>query len=571
MAGKSQPVSLLNRLEQAINQSMAASQMSGNTEVLIIGLSIRRENGQPWSYHRRAPEIPGLEAARVESLARRWSLNSTQDSFDVVPLERDVLASQDSPLSLYLMTTRTDAAEIPLISTWCVTRYPSRTGLSPLAIRAASDRARFVIRRQFLKMSPALAMAEACKVQHLLEALRILVADARVDAGILWSFNDTTARYTSVAKVNVPTVRGSNRSYSVPITTAQSPTQRSGIVAQVRPEIPLVRYDRESRSAWLPPWNGPWGPRDEETFRAANWRSCIAWPIAGLGYLVGAVTLYSRGPAVDMRVPALRPLFDSSVQGVLRSFEHSRKLDEAEEAFNQELARSAVSLNAVGHIHDISGSIREISQSLQSAQGYTTIRPIPIEPISSAVNRASESATFVSNLSDHLRRLAIETEWGDTVFDARKVLSDLVPFLAQQCNHRSGARFTFEEPAWGLNASARVRGNPLKFERVIFNIVDNASIWTRGSRDPAIKLRLEPGYPRDGQRVIVRIEDNGAGIAEEDAGRIFDRFFTRRKHEGSGLGLYLAREFVRGMRGSISVASTLGEGSTFTISIPVEE
>ena len=71
------------------------------------------------------------------------------------------------------------------------------------------------------------------------------------------------------------------------------------------------------------------------------------------------------------------------------------------------------------------------------------------------------------------------------------------------------------------------------------------------------------------------MEDDGIGISEEDQKRIFEKFFgaddsLARKVEGSGLGLALVREIVRAHRGRIRVKSVKGEGSLFTVTLPLK-
>ena len=74
-------------------------------------------------------------------------------------------------------------------------------------------------------------------------------------------------------------------------------------------------------------------------------------------------------------------------------------------------------------------------------------------------------------------------------------------------------------------------------------------------------------------QVSITIRDNGIGIPENQFGPIFDRFTqvegqATRRFEGSGIGLALAKEIVTLHGGQIAVQSTVGEGSTFTITLP---
>jgi signal transduction histidine kinase len=71
-------------------------------------------------------------------------------------------------------------------------------------------------------------------------------------------------------------------------------------------------------------------------------------------------------------------------------------------------------------------------------------------------------------------------------------------------------------------------------------------------------------------RVAVTVTDTGVGIPENIVPKIFEPFFTtKEKGRGTGLGLSIVREIIRAHHGNVEVQSTLGEGSTFTVLLPV--
>ena len=79
---------------------------------------------------------------------------------------------------------------------------------------------------------------------------------------------------------------------------------------------------------------------------------------------------------------------------------------------------------------------------------------------------------------------------------------------------------------------------------------------------------------RDGPDAVAEVADTGAGIGPDDLPHVFDRFWradTSRTREtgGSGLGLAICRELIEAHGGTVTAASELGEGSTFTIRLPV--
>ena len=81
-------------------------------------------------------------------------------------------------------------------------------------------------------------------------------------------------------------------------------------------------------------------------------------------------------------------------------------------------------------------------------------------------------------------------------------------------------------------------------------------------------LRLAAG--RQGSTIAVDVADTGCGIKPEHLDRLFHPLFTT-KDVGIGLGLAICKEFVEANRGTISVVSELGKGTTFTVTLPTAE
>ena len=74
----------------------------------------------------------------------------------------------------------------------------------------------------------------------------------------------------------------------------------------------------------------------------------------------------------------------------------------------------------------------------------------------------------------------------------------------------------------------------------------------------------------DQDKCVIRVEDTGLGISEEVKQNIFEPFFTTKAvGEGTGLGLAISQDIIRRHGGEISVQSQPGQGTTFTISLPV--
>ncbi|MCU0227868.1 MAG: ATP-binding protein [Bryobacterales bacterium] len=115
------------------------------------------------------------------------------------------------------------------------------------------------------------------------------------------------------------------------------------------------------------------------------------------------------------------------------------------------------------------------------------------------------------------------------------------------------------------NALPTIRGNSGKLQQVLLNLFLNA----RDAMPEGGCLRVETTF--DADQVFVRVTDTGLGIPPEIASRIFDPFYTTKvPGKGTGLGLSISYGIIREHGGIIEVASRLGEGTTFTITLPRE-
>ena len=138
--------------------------------------------------------------------------------------------------------------------------------------------------------------------------------------------------------------------------------------------------------------------------------------------------------------------------------------------------------------------------------------------------------------------------------------------VAREVTARLAELATRSRSEVALHCPDPVRGNwdRLALERVLGNLLSNA-LKFGAQRPVAIRVRSE------GEQAVLEVEDQGIGIAPGDVERIFDQFeraVSSRHFGGLGLGLYITRQLVEGHGGAISVASTPGSGSTFTVRLP---
>lgn len=213
--------------------------------------------------------------------------------------------------------------------------------------------------------------------------------------------------------------------------------------------------------------------------------------------------------------------------------------------------------------HELKTPLTALSLQLQSAlhaDNRAAEHKMPVETrrrVERAVMHLRRLQALVNELLDVSRissgRLKLEYE----DLDFAELLREVTDRLSQE-DHRLALKVT-------APASIRGRWDRIRAEQVLTNLVSNALKYGAGK---PVELDLAE---IDG-RVRLSVTDHGIGIAPEDQERIFGRFeraVSERNFGGLGLGLWISRQIVEAFQGTISCISVQGQGSTFTVELPL--
>lgn len=177
----------------------------------------------------------------------------------------------------------------------------------------------------------------------------------------------------------------------------------------------------------------------------------------------------------------------------------------------------------------------------------------------------TDAARLVSLVSDIIRlsQLDENTEMNRETVDALSVAKEALEMVDPIAESR--------------NISLTIKGEPAPLtsvHKLLYDIIYNLC-------DNAVKYNKEGGFVKvdvktAGDKVQVAVSDNGVGIAPADQSRVFERFYRvdkshSRESGGTGLGLSIVKHAVAYLKGSISLESTLGKGTTITVSFPAEK
>jgi PAS domain S-box-containing protein len=154
-----------------------------------------------------------------------------------------------------------------------------------------------------------------------------------------------------------------------------------------------------------------------------------------------------------------------------------------------------------------------------------------------------------------------------TLTPGRVPVADLVTAVVEQFR-TSAARRSIDLEVDGVVDHGSVTGDRLQLERALGNLINNAIKYTGPGG------RVAVGAVRQNGSVRFSVGDTGLGISAADRPYIFDKYrrLPGSQHiDGAGLGLFIVQHLVEAHGGSVSVSSTLGHGSVFTITLPAED
>ncbi|MDQ3991869.1 MAG: PAS domain-containing sensor histidine kinase, partial [Actinomycetota bacterium] len=251
--------------------------------------------------------------------------------------------------------------------------------------------------------------------------------------------------------------------------------------------------------------------------------SVIAAPIVDEGRIIGAVS-------------------------VMRDVSHEREVDEMKTSL----------VSTVSH---------ELRTPLTMIQGFSELllsRELPPDKARDALEQINASSDRLSSLIDDLLSVSkIEAgslEVRREALDVMGVVEEAVrPFMA-----RANIAVSATHPPPPVMADRAM------LIQILTNLISNAVKYSSDGSPVAVTVRPSSGA------VAIEVADRGVGMDDREVSRLFTKFFRSEREEvrnapGTGLGLYITRSLVEMQGGRIEVASELGEGTTFTVTLPMEE
>lgn len=272
-------------------------------------------------------------------------------------------------------------------------------------------------------------------------------------------------------------------------------------------------------------------------------------------YLLRCSRLYDLPFAIGCMVFVCRRfalLFDRTEQ-LARELD-ARVAERTKELTAETDARKSMMLNI---FHDLRSPLFAVSNGLETLESAPEALPALLPALRQRVE-------FLRRLTEDLF-LAAKLEQKQLLLNEdRAALNEEAAAVCAACQSEA------DQKGIALCLSADVLlpvwGDSVRLQQILQNLVTNAIHYTPAGGSIHVVCRAEGGT------ACVSVQDTGCGIAPEDQGAVFDRYFhtsADKKHDSTGLGLTIAQELARLHHGEITLQSEVGRGSIFTLRLPL--
>ena len=282
------------------------------------------------------------------------------------------------------------------------------------------------------------------------------------------------------------------------------------------------------------------------------------------------------GTIIDVEITSYAMIFDSRNAELVLAHDVTDRLQSEAELYKAKESAEAANLAKSQFLANMS---HELRTPLNAIIGYSEILQEEaldlgeadfVSDLERIHNAGQHLLTLINDILDLSKIEAGHAELELATFDVSEVVQD-VARTVEPLFFRNTNRLNVECP----NNIGELHSDKIKLTQILFNLLSNAAKFTQKG---TITLRVErlnnDENSWDSQQLIFKCTDTGIGMTPEQLQKLFQPFTqadasTTRKYGGTGLGLAIAQKYSQMLGGEITVSSEFGNGSTFTLILPV--
>jgi GAF domain-containing protein/anti-sigma regulatory factor (Ser/Thr protein kinase) len=300
----------------------------------------------------------------------------------------------------------------------------------------------------------------------------------------------------------------------------------------------------------------------QDLVRLGGYRSVLAVPMLRNGEAIGLISLSGGAPFTEKQMEVVTSFADQAVIAI----ENVRLFNEIQEKSAQlEVANKHKSDFLANMSHELRTPLNAIigfSEALNDRL-FGELNEKQAEYLGDIHESGKHLLSLINDILDLSKIEAGRMELDVSTFDLPAALSNAITLVRERAQrHAIGLALEVDQNLGAFSGDER------KFKQIMLNLLSNAVKFTSDGGRVCVSAK------KDTTHVEIAVKDTGIGIAPEDQAAVFEEFKQvgrdrLKKAEGTGLGLALTKRFVELHGGEIRLESTPGEGSTFTVSLPL--